>query len=306
MRSSAAQPSSPDEHPPPPSDGPAPPPAEGAETERVFRPLPREHLGRFERLSVSLLEWVNRSARRKSRIHRVIGHTDSRFIRFITRNLWELHGLENTRIPAQRGMILVSNHRSFFDMYISCTVLHFRSELAGRLFFPVRSKFFYDRVLGTLLNMMISGGSMWPPVFRDPARRYLNRLAFEQMAAVLGPGAVVGIHPEGKRGKGPDPYELLPCRPGLGRLVEVCHPDTVVLPYFILGLSNSFLTEVRRNFRRPGQRGEPVRIWYGEAITAGELQRLGDAQAITDAVMDQVRALAERDRAAREADPLQA
>lgn len=308
MSSTAAQhpPTEPDAAPPSSGEPPAArveyAPSDGS----AFEPLPREHLSRLERVSVSLLEWVNRSPRRKSRFHRVIGHNDSRFIRFITRNLWELHGLENTRIPAERGMILVSNHRSFFDMYISCTVLHFRSELAGRLFFPVRAKFFYDRVLGMLLNMGISGGSMWPPIFRDPSRRHLNPLGFKQLAAVLGPGAVVGIHPEGKRGKGPDPYTLLPCRPGLGRLVEVCHPDTVVLPYFIVGLSNSFLTEVRRNFRKPGTRGEPVRIWYGEAMTAGELQALGDAQVITDAVMDKVRGLGEKDRAAWEANPRQA
>lgn len=277
-----------------------PPPPEAA---RPFEPMPRDRLRGVERLAVPMLERLSRTRWLKSGVHGVIGTLDSWFIRFITGRLWEVHGLEHTRIQAEHGVILVSNHRSFFDMYICCSMLHFRSRLARRLYFPVRSSFFYDRVLGLLLNLGISGGSMWPPVFRDESRRDLNRIGLRQMAAVLGPGALVGIHPEGKRGKGPDPYELLPARAGLGRLVDECHPETVVLPFFTLGLGNSFTREVRRNFRKAGTRGDPVRIRFAGAIRAGDLQALGDPQAMTDAVMDVIRALGEQDRAARAADP---
>lgn len=268
-----------------------------------FEPLPRAQLRGVERFSVPLLERLNRTRWLKTTVHAVVGTLDSLFVRFITGKLWEVHGIEHARIPAERGVILVSNHRSFFDMYICYSMLFFRTRLGRRLFFPVRSTFFYDRPLGLLLNLAISGGSMWPPVFRDEERRPLNRIGLKQMAAVLGPGALIGIHPEGKRGKGPDPYTLLPARAGLGRLVAECHPETVVLPFFTLGLGNSFKTEVRRNFRRPGQRGEPVRIRFGPAIPAGELQALEDPQAMTDAVMDRIRSLGEEDRAARAADP---
>lgn len=286
----------------------SPSPAAGAAPDPVapFRPMPRDRLRGVERVSVSLLERINRSPRLKAGVHAVIGRLDSWFIRFITGRLWEVHGLEHTRVEAPRGVIMVSNHRSFFDMYLTCSMLHFESGLTKRLFFPVRSGFFYDRLLGTLLNLAISGGSMWPPVFRDEARRDLNRLGLEQLAAVLGPGALVGIHPEGRRGTGPDPYELLPVKAGLGRLIAVCHPDVMVLPYFTLGSGNRFVQEVRRNFRPPGRRGEPVRMRFGAPLRAGALQALGDPMAMTEAVMDVVRALGEEDRRARAADPRQA
>mgnify|MGYP001480307136 CR=1 FL=1 len=35
------------------------------------------------------------------------------------------------------------------------------------------------------------------------------------------PGTVVGLHPEGTRGKGPDPYTFLPAQPGVGKLALV-------------------------------------------------------------------------------------
>lgn len=278
-------------------DTPPPPP------DYAFEPMPRDQLRGVERLAVPLLERLNRTRWLKTGVHAVIGTLDSLFVRFITGNLWEVHGVEHARIDADQGVILVSNHRSFFDMYICYSMLRFETKLGRRLFFPVRSGFFYDRVLGLLLNLVISGGSMWPPVFREEERRGLNRIGLRQMAAVLGPGGLIGIHPEGKRGKGPDPYELLPARAGLGRLIEVCHPETVVLPFFTLGLGNSFKQEVRRNFKKAGERGEPVRIRFAEGIRAGDLQRLEDAQAMTDAVMDVIKALGAEDKAARAADP---
>lgn len=270
---------------------------------RPFVPMPRDQLRGVERLAVPLFERLNRTRWLKTGVHAVVGTLDSLFIRFITGKLWEVHGIEHARIAAEHGVILVSNHRSFFDMYLCCSMLFFRTRLGRRLFFPVRSGFFYDRPLGILLNLAISGGSMWPPVFREDERRGLNRIGLQQMAAVLGPGALIGIHPEGRRGTGPDPYELLPARAGLGRLVAECHPETLILPFFTLGNDNSFTRQVRRNFRRPGQRGEPVRMRFCAGIRAGELQALGDPQAMTDAVMDRIRALGEEDRAARAADP---
>ena len=54
------------------------------------------------------------------------------------------------------------------------------------------------------------------------------------------------MHPEGTRGKGPDPYELLPAQPGVGKLALVGKP--VVIPAFILGLGNDIVEDVRLNF----------------------------------------------------------
>lgn len=266
--------------------------------EPVAPPMPREALVGVERYVVPLLERINRSVGLKRALHAIIGRADSWFIAFITGRLWRVRHLERlTGLDAAHGVILVSNHRSFFDMYLCMSMIHMRTGRVKRAFFPVRSGFFYDRWLGALLNLAISGGSMWPPVFREEERRGLNRIGLEQLAAVLGPGAFVGIHPEGRRGTGDDPYTLLPARNGVGRLVEACHPETVVLPYFILGLSNSFRREVTRNFRRRGRQGEPVRIRFGHPMRVAALREAGDANAITAQVMARIVELGAEDRA---------
>lgn len=262
-------------------------------------PMPRDALVGIERRTVPLLERINQSPRLKRALHAVIGRADSWFIAFITGRLWEVDGFEHLEaLDTGHGVVLVSNHRSFFDMYMCLSMLHVRTGKVKRCFFPVRSRFFYDRWLGCALNLAISGGSMWPPVFRERERRVLNRIGLEQLAGVLGPGAFVGIHPEGRRGTGDDPYTLQPAKSGIGRLVEVCHPETVVLPFFILGISNSFEHEVRRNFRRRENQGERVRMRFGAPMRAGALVEQGDAAAITDHVMARIAALGALDRAA--------
>jgi 1-acyl-sn-glycerol-3-phosphate acyltransferase len=107
----------------------------------------------------------------------------------------------------------------------------------------------------------------------------------------------VGIHPEGTRGKGPDPYEFLPVRPGLGQLVAEAPPNVVVVPFFILGLDNSTTHQIRRNFLPGGKRGSNVRIWFGEAMTASDLRNVGNPQQITDHVFARIARMAEADRA---------
>ncbi len=262
--------------------------------------MPRRRLRGLERLTVPLLDGLNQHKRVKSGVHAVIGRFSIGWITWCTRNLWQLHGIEKVAgIEARRGVILVSNHRSFFDMFIGGCVLSACTPHFRRFYFPVRKNYFYDSPLGPVVNIGISGGSMWPPVFRDE-RRDLNRIGLAQLADVLHTGSVVGIHPEGRRSKSDDPYTLRPARPGLGRLVRVVDRDTLVLPYFILGVGNDVKRLIRRNFRPAGERGEPVRLWFGEPIRAEELQRITDPQQITDTVMERIVALGAKDRAARQ------
>ncbi len=278
-------------------------PAEATDLDQM-RPLPRKSLRGVEKIAVPIMETINGTHWLKSLIHGSLGQFNRMWMAWATRNLWELHDVERVlNIDAPRGVILVSNHRSFFDMYIFGSMLTERTELMKRLFFPVRKVFFYDSLLGIVTNLALSGGSMWPPIFKGE-RRDLNPLALKQLACVLRPGNVIGIHPEGTRGKGPDPWELQATKPGLGRMVQAVHPDTVVLPFFILGLGNDFFAQCRRNFNKPGERGEPVRMWVAETFTAGELQAMGDARLITDVVMARIKELADKDRAQRADNPV--
>jgi 1-acyl-sn-glycerol-3-phosphate acyltransferase len=259
--------------------------------------MPRARLIGLERLLVPLHDAVNLSRPLKSTVQFVVRHFSARWVRACTRNLVTLHGLDPLReLQPPRGVILVSNHRSFFDMYVTSAFLYAHTRFLRRLYFPVRSDFFYTHVLGALLNLLISGGAMWPPVFRDQRRTTLNPVGLQQLRHVLSePGAVVGIHPEGTRGKGPDPHTFLKARAGVGELVHTVPDDVLVVPFFIVGLSNDFLGEVLSNFGIRPKRG--VRIRFGTPFTAGEARAWGGPGEAARQIFARVVALSEEDRA---------
>jgi 1-acyl-sn-glycerol-3-phosphate acyltransferase len=137
-------------------------------------------------------------------------------------------------------------------------------------------------------------------VYRDASRRSLNR---EMVAFVVDQlrrrGTVVGLHPEGRRGTGPDPYTLLPAQPGLGEIVHRARP--VVVPAFIAGMPDPLLSGLRANFRRaPGPPitmtfGAPVEVSAFDAAPAGARTSLRIAQTIRA----EIERLGELDRAQR-------
>ncbi len=270
-----------------------------------FPKMPHDQLRGLEHVSVPLYEFIHAHSQVTAGLHATIGAVNSWWIQHFTGATWEVHGLESIRsLTAPRGLVLVSNHRSFFDMYVISTVVNKRTDLLRRVAYPVRSRFFYDHPAGALLNLAVSGGAMWPPVFRDERRRLLNPIGWQQVVHTMTPGTGIGIHPEGTRGKGADPYEFLPLKPGLGQLVEALHPDTWVLPTFIAGLSNDLSVEVRRARQPLGQRGEPVRIRFAPPVRVGAVQALRlDAAETTAHIMAMVRTQAEVDRQERLANP---
>lgn len=258
----------------------------------------------WEPLAVSMLEWCNATPGRKLALNRTIGQTSRKLIKFSTSRLWRIYGDEHVAgLTPSRGVILAANHRSFFDFYIVLSYLQETHRWAlAPIFFPVRKTFFYERPSGILVNVLASGASMWPPVFRDERKKDLNPIGFQQMAEALSYGSILGIHPEAKRNLGDDPYTFLPGKPGLGRLVRVCDPETLVVPVFILGLGNRFKTTVTRQFRPEGERGEPIRVHFGAPwrcgdLTAGDGDAPRPAEAIVDTVMARIGALGQQDKA---------
>jgi 1-acyl-sn-glycerol-3-phosphate acyltransferase len=223
-------------------------------------------------------------------------------VRFCSRHIIRCINLDVVdRLPADRGVILASNHRSYFDMYLLSSVLLPRCPRIKRMYFPVRSEYFYDRVGGLMVNAFVAGMAMYPPIYREPSRRALNRdsLAF-LVDELRDPGTLVGMHPEGRRGKGDDPYALLPAQPGVGEIVHRAQP--VVLPVFINGVPRNILAGVRANFLRSSTPVE-ITITFGEPL-AFDHERAAPAGArtslrISQAIRAEIERLGERDREAR-------
>jgi 1-acyl-sn-glycerol-3-phosphate acyltransferase len=185
-------------------------------------------------------------------------------------------------------------------MYMVLTHLHRHVDGWERAYFPVRSAFWYDHPVGVLINAAASGMSMYPPIYRETEKRGATRAGLDFLANELHrPGTVVGIHPEGTRNKGTDPYELLPPEPGFGRVVLRARP--IVLPVFINGLTNNFVAECRSTFDGTGP---PILIAIGPPVEFGDLldadpTRLRAQVAVGRRVLEEIAALAVIERRRR-------
>lgn len=223
---------------------------------------------------------------------RVIG---AGWIHFCTKNLLHVYGKERLPTPEEGPFIWVSNHRSFFDMFVANAWL-FRHGFDTRVLYPVRANFFYDSWLGFFVNGIMSFWSMYPPIFRDRKRLVLNHTAFCELAAAVDRGRSVGIHPEGTRNKGDDPYQFLPAQAGVGRLVHLTQAP--VVPFFINGLGNDLKKQVGGNFTK---KGPPIRLVFGKPLRFEEARsQPGDARlyrAIAEQCMHAIGSLGQEEEA---------
>lgn len=227
-------------------------------------------------------------------------HIGSLWIKICTYNLMNVFGLENVENSNPgKPLLLVANHRSFFDMYTVSSVIFRRTPRPVTLFFPVRAKFFYDRPVGWLVNFVMGWWAMYPPFFREQkeiVKREFDKFSLRRLIqlASVGPGNVIGFHPEGKRNFGSDPYEFLPAQPGVGKVIYSAKPQ--VIPVFIAGLGNDLAKQVLGNWTG----GEKVRIWFGEPIDFSEFYEKGDRlrthKEIADFTMVKIGELGEKDR----------
>jgi 1-acyl-sn-glycerol-3-phosphate acyltransferase len=222
---------------------------------------PLEVLSPFERLAFRVMRWANVGKGTRLGLWWQRWILEPLFALVIYRRL-VIRGLERLdRIPRGAPVLLVANHRTFFDLFILGWILvrHWRKRWTPS--FPVRANFFYENPAGLLICLLLSGGSMFPPFFRKPRSKSFNRYS---LAIVLDklrrPGNLIGFHPEGTRNKGGDPYQLLPAQPGAGEVALKARP--VVVPAFINGLSNKLMHEVMANVRAT----DPIVAVFGEPI----------------------------------------
>jgi 1-acyl-sn-glycerol-3-phosphate acyltransferase len=261
-------------------------------------------MNRMERIALAIGELANEHEPTKWIQNRFLRGVTYPWVRFILGNRMLIEGIDEVvALRPEAGVMVVSNHRTFFDQF--ATMLAFynsRVPWLRELLFPVRSNFFYERPVGVLLNVAISGTTMYPPIYRQADRRKLNDDALDKMAAYLQrPGALLGMHPEGTRGKTDDPYKLLPAQPGVGKVALMARP--MVIPLFLQGLSNDFVFNLRANFTSRARRDGAVVGVFGPPVDYDDLlaekPRPTLYKKAADRFMAAIKALGERERALR-------
>jgi len=252
-----------------------------------------------ETIGFKLTHRMNRGAWKRfwTFCQRLLG---SLWIKICTYNLMNVFGLENIeQTDVKRPLLLVANHRSFFDMYTVSSVLFRQTKRPMNLFFPVRAKFFYTNPVGWFVNLVMGWFSMYPPFFREAKeaeKREFDKFSLRKLIqlASVGYANVIGFHPEGKRNLNDDPYDFLPAQPGVGAVVFKARPQ--VVPVFIAGLGNDLPKQVLGNWTG----GEKVRIWFGEAVDLSAFysksDRLRTHKEIADHLMTKIAELGEKDR----------
>ncbi len=258
-------------------------------------------LSRFERFAFSVTHRMNldRWKRFWTWCQSVFG---AGWIHLSTYNLMRVYGLENIEaVDHDRPILLVANHRSFFDLYTVSTVLFRNTKWRKQLFFPVRGRFYYQSLAGMFVNLVMGWWSMFPPFFVTgknpmPEKRAFDKYSMRRLAQLcsVGAGNVIGFHPEGTRNKSDDPYSFLRPQPGVGKLIKDANPQ--VVPVFIAGLGNNLPKQVLGNWFG----GEKIRIHFGQQLDLSEFIEKKDHvrtyKEIAEFVMGKIAELGDADR----------
>ncbi len=181
---------------------------------------------------------------------------------------WEVRGREN--IPRSGGLIVASNHISFWDPPLVGTAA------VRELHFLAKEELFRPPILGQLIRSYHA----------IPIRRGVADLSgLARAMEVLRGGQALIMFPEGSRMRD---GELHPARPGVGMLAV--NTDAAIVPCYISGSD------------RPGRwmlRRGRLRVWFGGARSwkelAGNQAELEPGRAlyqgVSDGVMHEIAAL---------------
>jgi 1-acyl-sn-glycerol-3-phosphate acyltransferase len=277
----------------------------------AFRPTDEQLalLTRFERLSFEAADILSKRALSplgeaylNVAMGGLIGSCASR--RFNIVGLEKIRRYENRKRFQRRdktaSFLFVANHRSFFDFFSLAYIVFKKTKLSRRIFFPTRSTFFYDHPLGPAVNLSMSAMRMFPPIMRDAQKRAFNTWAIERCIEELRhPGTIVGIHPEGTRNKGDDPYHFLPAQPGAGK-VALEAETAITIPVFLLGMGQTIQGELRKNALAP--RDNRIDVYFGDPIDFSDLRakkhKTTTAKKAANRCVEAIAALAEQQRKA--------
>lgn len=258
-----------------------------------------EFLSPIERKQIEFVRKTFEPGRVDTLIRKLQHYIGSYWIEASIRNLRQVHGLDRVpELDPNKSYIVVSNHRSFFDLYVITGYFVYR-KMPHRIIFPVRSQFFYDKRLGLFVNGVMSFFAMYPPVFRERKRAALNLASLQEVIRLLERGgAFVGLHPEGTRNKTGDPYTLLPAQSGVGRIIQAS--GATVIPVFINGLGNDIVRQIGSNFTK---KGDPVTMVFGKPIDFGDLLKGAPSprlhKKISEHALEAIKKLGEEEREIR-------
>ncbi len=164
----------------------------------------------------------------------------------------KVFGAENL---GQAGYVLCPNHASYLDGFLLFAAVPRRVQ--PHLFFMGYSKYFDQPVIRHLVRLM--------RIIPVNSARHLVE-AMQAAALVLRRGGVLCIFPEGARSLS---GQLRTFKKGVAVLAKEL--DLSLVPVFI---QNSFQAwPAHARWPRP----QPIRIIFGRALTAGELQEIGQA-----------------------------
>jgi 1-acyl-sn-glycerol-3-phosphate acyltransferase len=254
----------------------------------------------FERTAFAIADAVNRRPEVKRASHVLLRTGGAAWVHYCVRNLLRIYQLEHlAALRPDRGVLLVANHRSFFDLYVISSVILRNTSWVNEMYFPVRADYFYERPDGVLVNAVMSAMAMYPPVMRSPSKRGFNRYAVEVTIELLRKsGTLVGLHPEGTRNKTNNPYKLLPANPGVGEMIY--HARPIVLPVFVLGLSNNLPRQIVGNFVG---KSDPITMVFGRPLDLDQIcagpARARTYQRLAARVRDELSALGQIERRTR-------
>lgn len=160
---------------------------------------------------------------------------------------WQVQGQNN--IPPDGGMVLVSNHASYWDpVVVGCA-------MTRQVHFMAKAELFNPPILGPVITWL---GAF--PVKRGGSDRNAIRRALE----LLNNGRVVGIFPEGTRSKTGELME-----PHLGAAMLALRSGVPIIPTAVINTRGLF-GKVRVRFGRPLVFPE----LEGKKISRGDLENV--------------------------------
>src|SRR5258708_2258398 len=102
----------------------------------------------------TMTERLIRGIARQANVRPALKRASAAYLRAVGANLVHYcarHRLRVTNpevldtLDPHRGLIVASNHRSLYDMYVLSSVLLRRCDWIARLYFPVRTEHIYER-----------------------------------------------------------------------------------------------------------------------------------------------------------------